>query len=72
MLRFDSDFCRSWTGNPISMSLVVDPNLLQDRQLSMRPNLNNERALTQTRQSYGTLMHTLVPISNTVRLYVSM
>ncbi|KAM3171605.1 hypothetical protein ACTXT7_016291, partial [Hymenolepis weldensis] len=30
MLRFESDFCPTWTRNPISRSHVADSNLLQD------------------------------------------
>ncbi|KAM3178662.1 hypothetical protein ACTXT7_002079 [Hymenolepis weldensis] len=31
MLRFDSDFCSSWTRNLMSRSLMADLTLLQDR-----------------------------------------
>ncbi|VUZ50846.1 unnamed protein product [Hymenolepis diminuta] len=31
MLRFDSDFCPSWAGNPMSRCPVACSNLLQDR-----------------------------------------
>ncbi|KAM3173873.1 hypothetical protein ACTXT7_011710 [Hymenolepis weldensis] len=30
MLRFDLDFCPSWTRNSMSRSLFADSNLLQD------------------------------------------